>query len=77
LLAGRSDIRHWTNGLAITPSAEGATGRSYCMMMRVSTTPPTPVSAGHYDDVYVKTVKGWQIKRRSISVYPRDVTTVP
>ncbi len=76
-LGGRSDIRHWTNSLAITPSPEGATGRSYYMMMRVSTTPPTPASAGHYDDVYVKTVNGWRIKRRTISVYPRDLATVP
>ena len=35
------------------------------MMMRVSTTPPTPVSAGRYDDVYVKTPAGWRIKRRN------------
>ena len=26
-LGGRSDIRHWTNSLVITPSADGATGR--------------------------------------------------
>lgn len=72
-LDGRTDIRHWTNSLSITPTAGGAIGRSYYMMMRVSTNPPTPLSAGHYDDVYVKTAKGWRIKSRTIRGYPRDV----
>jgi hypothetical protein len=71
-LDGRTDIRHWTNSLSITPTAEGATGRSYYMMMRISTNPPTPVSAGHYDDVYVKTSNGWRIKSRTIRGYPAD-----
>ncbi len=76
-LGGRSDIRHWTNSLVLTPSADGATGRSYYTMMRVNSTPPGPASAGHYDDVYVKTTQGWRIKRRTIYAYPRDTATVP
>lgn len=71
-LDGRTDIRHWTNSLIITPTADGATGRSYYMMMRVSANPPTPMSAGHYDDVFVKTAKGWRIKSRTIRGYPKD-----
>lgn len=71
-LAGRTNIRHWTNSLSITPTPGGAIGRSYYMMVRVDTNPPTPASAGHYDDVYVKTGKGWRIKSRTIRGYPRD-----
>ena len=71
-LAGRTDIRHWTNSLVLAPTADGATGRLYYMMMNVSTSPPTAVSAGHYEDVFAKTADGWRIKRRTIRVYPKD-----
>ena len=71
-LKGRSDIRHWTNSLVLTRTADGATGRLYYMMMNVSTSPPTPVSAGHYEDVFTKTADGWRIKHRIIRVYPKD-----
>jgi ketosteroid isomerase-like protein len=76
-LGGRMDIRHWTNSLVITPSAEGATGRLYFMMMRVNVTPPVPASSGHYDDVYVKTADGWRIKRRTIQTYAPNTSTQP
>ena len=68
-VGGRTDTRHWTNSLVVTPTVDGATGRSYYMMMDVSTTPPTPISAGHYEDVFVKTSDGWRIKRRIIEPY--------
>ena len=42
------------------------------MMMNVSTSPPTPVASGHYDDVFTKTAEGWRIKRRTIRAYPKD-----
>jgi hypothetical protein len=74
---GRSDIRHWTNSLVLTPTADGATGRSYYMMMHVSTTPPTPASAGQYDDVFTKTKDGWRIKRRTIRAYPASLQPTP
>lgn len=67
---GRSDIRHWTNGLVLTPTADGATGRSYYMILNVTTEPPTTVSSGHYEDEFVKTADGWRIKHRVIRAYP-------
>lgn len=76
-LGGRTDIRHWTNSLVITPTADGATGRLYFMMMRVNGNPPAASSAGHYDDVYVKTANGWRIKRRTIQIYSRDASPLP
>ena len=67
---GRSDIRHWTNGLVLTPTTNGATGRSYYMILNVTTEPPTTVASGHYEDVFVKTADGWRIQRRVIRAYP-------
>jgi hypothetical protein len=66
---GRTETRHWTNSLVVTPTVDGATGRSYYMMMNVSITPPAPISAGHYEDVFAKTSDGWRIKRRIIKPY--------
>ncbi len=71
-LDGRTDIRHWTNSLILTPTADGAVGRSYYVMIRVNANPPLPASAGHYEDVYVRTATGWRIKSRTIRGYPRD-----
>ncbi len=67
---GRSDIRHWTNGLVLTPTVDGATGFSYYMILDVTTHPPTPSASGHYEDVFVKTSSGWKIKHRIIRAYP-------
>lgn len=69
-VGGRSDIRHWTNGLVLTPTADGAIGRSYYMILNVTTSPPTTVASGHYEDVFAKTADGWRIKHRVIRAYP-------
>ena len=67
---GSSDRRHWTNGVVVTPTAGGATGRTYYMLLNIAASPPTTVSAGHYEDVFVKTASGWRIKQRIIKQYP-------
>ena len=67
---GASGRRHWTNGVVLTPTADGATGRTYYMLIDVSTAPPTVSSAGHYEDVFVRTADGWRIKQRIIKPYP-------
>ena len=69
-VGGRSDIRHWTNGLVLTPTAGGATGLSYYMILDVTTTPPKPIASGHYEDVFARTPDGWRIKHRIIRAYP-------
>ncbi len=69
-VGGRSDIRHWTNGLVLTPTADGATGRSYYMILDITSAPPTPIAAGHYEDVFARTADGWRIKHRIIRPYP-------
>ena len=67
---GASSRRHWTNGVVLTPTADGATGRTYYMLLNVADSPPTVASAGHYEDVFVKTADGWRIKQRIIKPYP-------
>ena len=67
---GASSRRHWTNGVVLTPTANGATGRTYYMLLNVADSPPTVASAGHYEDVFVKTADGWRIKQRIIKPYP-------
>ena len=67
---GASGRRHWTNGVVLTPTADGATGRTYYMLLNVATSPPAVASAGHYEDIFVKTADGWRIKQRIIKQYP-------
>ncbi len=48
----------------ITPTAEGATGRVYLLMLGVES-PGSITRDGGYEDVYVKTAAGWRIKSRT------------
>lgn len=67
---GVSGRRHWTNDVVLTPTADGATGRTYYLLLDISAVPPTVSSAGHYEDVFVRTADGWRIKQRIIKPYP-------
>ena len=66
MAAGDTGRRHWNNSWRITPSAEGARGRSYWLIIGVSTGQPVNSRSGYYDDVYVNTSDGWLIKSRTI-----------
>jgi hypothetical protein len=61
---GGSMRRHWHTNLVITPTAEGATGNVYLMQVDVKARPPVIYSHSHYDDVLVKTPRGWLFKSR-------------
>ena len=61
---GGSTRRHWHTNLVITPTAEGATGSVYLMQVDVKARPPIIYSHSHYDDVLVKTPRGWLFKSR-------------
>ena len=57
----------WTHLMVdpvITPTATGATGRVYLIMLNVDG-PNTISRDGGYEDVYVKTPKGWRIRQRT------------
>jgi hypothetical protein len=66
---------HTTVNLIIEPSPEGATGKSYLVYPGVTGTHADSTHDGHvggYQDVYVKTAKGWRFKSR-LHVFPPDV----
>ena len=69
---GDNGRRRYNNSWVITPTAAGAQGRAYWVVMNVSGERPTPVLSGYYDDVFVKTSDGWKIKSRTLH---RDRTT--
>jgi hypothetical protein len=57
----------WTHIMAdhvITPTAKGATGRVYLIMLNQEG-PNTISRDGGYEDIYVKTAKGWRIQQRT------------
>ena len=64
--SGDTGRRHWNNGWRITPSPDGARGRTYWLLIDVGTGQPTNDRSGYYEDVYVKTSEGWRIKSRMI-----------
>jgi hypothetical protein len=66
---------HTTVNLIIEPSPEGAIGKSYLVYPGVMGTHSDRTHAGHvggYQDVYVKTAKGWRFKSR-MHVFPPAV----
>jgi SnoaL-like protein len=62
-------ISHIVVNHVITPTPDGATGRSYMLAIGVGGDPTRIERQGGYDDVYVKTPAGWRIKSR-IHVFP-------
>jgi hypothetical protein len=62
-------ISHIVVNHVITPTPEGATGKSYILAIGVGGDPTRIERQGGYDDVYVKTAGGWRIKSR-IHVFP-------
>ena len=64
--AGDTGRRHWNNSWRITPSAEGAKGRTYWLIVDVSSGQPKNSRSGYYEDVYVNSADGWLIKSRTI-----------
>jgi hypothetical protein len=68
-------ISHLIVNLVITPTADGAIGRSYLLAIGVGGDPTKIERQGGYDDVYVKTQSGWRIKSR-IHVFPNLAESV-
>jgi len=60
-----SHVRHWNTNLLIQPSAEGATGQVYLVLVDFATKPPTIATSASYSDQLVKTPKGWRFKKRT------------
>lgn len=66
-------VTHNNTSILITPTADGAKGRGYWMLMNVAEREPVPVFSGYYEDTYVKTADGWRIKTRgSVRGWPQN-----
>jgi hypothetical protein len=61
-------VSHFIANNVVTPSAQGATGKQYVVLVNIGDTDKPGGSfsdvGGHYEDAYVKTAQGWKFKRR-------------
>jgi hypothetical protein len=62
--------RHHNGSFIITPTADGAEGRAYYVLLDVTTRPPTMTASGYYEDVFTRTPDGWRIKHRTLHSDP-------
>lgn len=62
-------ISHISVNHVITPTAQGAVGKSYLLAIGVGGDPTTIERQGGYEDVYVKTADGWRFQSR-VHVFP-------
>jgi len=59
-----SHVKHWNTNLMITPTAEGASGQVYLVLVDFASKPPTIATSASYADELVKTAQGWRFKKR-------------
>ena len=63
-----SGVSHFIVNNVVTPSAEGATGKQYVVLVNIGEDDKPGGSfsdvGGHYEDVYIRTAQGWKFKRR-------------
>jgi hypothetical protein len=62
-------ISHISVNHVITPTPQGAVGKSYLLAIGVGGDPTTIERQGGYEDAYVKTADGWRFKSR-VHVFP-------
>lgn len=60
-----SHVRHWNTNLLVTPSATGASGQVYLILVDFGTKPASIVTSASYSDELVKTPQGWRFKKRA------------
>jgi len=69
-------VSHLILSLVITPTPDGATGNSY--MIELGGRDPNRITRmGNYEDVYVKTDKGWRFKTRTHTRAPNGTKPAP
>jgi hypothetical protein len=65
-MGSRGGLRHFTANLVITPTSEGAKGSVYLLLFNARSMPATIVETAIYDDMLVKTPRGWRFKKRVV-----------
>ncbi|HUK33476.1 MAG TPA: nuclear transport factor 2 family protein, partial [Vicinamibacterales bacterium] len=63
---GPLNVRNFSTNPWIEASPEGATGKVYALVLDLADSGAANaiVGGGHYEDVYVRTLQGWRIKKR-------------
>ena len=62
--------RHLNSNMALTPTADGANGAIYLLLLNVGVRPATIATTGVYEDVLVRTPQGWRFKSRIVHADP-------
>ena len=77
-------VSHFSTGVVIEPSPEGAKGKVYVVIVDPAegSKPGVITNGGHYEDVYVKTPAGWRFKSRvfyasELGPSPRQLVSPP
>jgi hypothetical protein len=60
-----SHVHHWNTNLMILPTAEGAHGQVYLVLVDFGTKPASIATSATYSDDLVKTADGWRFKKRA------------
>jgi hypothetical protein len=58
-------VHHWNTNLMITPTADGASGQVYLVLVDFATKPASIATSATYSDELVKTSAGWRFKKRA------------
>lgn len=58
-------VRHWNTNLLVVPTATGAHGQVYLVLVDFSTKPATIAASASYSDELVKTAQGWRFTKRT------------
>ena len=58
-------LRHWNTNLMILPTAEGASGQVYLVLVDFATKPASIFTSASYADELVRTAQGWRFKKRA------------
>lgn len=61
--------RHMNGSFLITATQDGATARTYYLLLDVTSRQPTMIASGYYLDVFVRTPAGWRIGHRTLYSY--------
>ena len=62
--------RHWNSQILITPTAEGADGSCYLLLVNTGVQPVGVALSGIYQDTIVKTAAGWRFEKRVVGPDP-------
>jgi actinorhodin biosynthesis protein ActVIA len=62
--------RHLNSNMVLTPTADGANGSIYLLLLNVGVRPATMATTGIYEDVLVRTPQGWRFKSRIVHADP-------